>query len=61
MKHHGGFRSGDQVDVKFDRWLKDRWIILDFRLMMVQIQHADKKGQPFWISIFRVRKPNIRI
>lgn len=64
MKTHGGFRTGDQVDVRLGkggRWLRDRWIVLDFDLLRVQVQHADRRGNPFWISVFHIRKPNIRI
>lgn len=62
MKQHGGFKTGEQVDLKYDgkHWI-DRYVIVDFQLLKVQLQLYDRKGTPFWASIFHIRKPNIRI
>lgn len=66
MKYHGGFKTGDEVELRFTsnhkkkHWVT-KYIIIDFFLMEVQLQHKDKPNPSFWVSVFHIRKPNIRI
>jgi hypothetical protein len=60
MKHHGGFRTGDVVDVRFrgHRNWEDGYTIVDFIFMTVKVK---KQSEEYLVSIHHIRKPNLRI
>lgn len=66
MKYHGGFKTGEEVELYFTsnherkHW-STKYVIMDFFLMKVQLQHKDKPAPLFWVSVLQIRKPNIRI
>jgi hypothetical protein len=60
MKHHGGFRVGEKVDVRFrgHRSWEDGFYIVDFIFMTVKVK---KGSDEYLVSIHHIRKPNLRI
>ena len=61
MKYHGGFRTGDIVDVQFGgypfEW-RSGYTIVDFVFMDVKVVKNDIS---YTVSIHHIRKPNLRI
>lgn len=60
MKYHGGFQVGEEVEVRFrgyHKWEKG-FIVVNFYMLRVAVTNL---GEEYSVSIFHIRKPNIRI
>jgi len=60
---HGGFKTGERVQVKFDSYSHwhDDYIIVDFHLMVVKVKKMGSVGKEYFVSVFQVRKPDIKV
>lgn len=66
LKKHGGFTTGDKVQVKANgKWLDNHYVIVDFAFLAVLVYptsmaHAkDYPSVKIWVSINDVRHPHL--